>query len=124
METYFGITDAFGIESFIVWDQTKENEMEEQLKLLKLRAGFNTQRNAIVFKIFLSKFNIKKIKALINKKKYVKAGEIITKILDISNKTKLTQINKKLQEIYKLRGYCEDIYDFVVKEVKQNEESN
>lgn len=105
MKTYFGIVDALGLESFIEFDERQERKTKREFTLLELRAKFNPQRNAVAYKIELPDADIKKIVKLIGQGLFVEAGQIVTRYLDSANGTKLTEINKHLQTIQKLRGY-------------------
>jgi len=98
-----GIVDALGIESFI----PLEGHQKEAF-LFSLRSKANQQRNAVYFCLNLTDEEIEKINNLIETKteqSFVEAGIIITEKLDSINKTFHTETNKKLHEIYKLRGY-------------------
>ena len=98
-----GIIDALGIESFITF---KGNE--NQAFIFKLRAKANPQRNAIYYCLDFTDNEIEKINNLIysrEKQAFIEAGTIVTKKLDSLNKIFHTETNKKLHEIYKLRGY-------------------
>ena len=105
MKVYLGIVDALGLESFKGYVSKATYEMEKQLGFLKLRAQLNPQRNAVAYVIEISPKDVKKVKALLDKKSFIKAGQIITKILDKRDGKNLTKINKNLLNIYKLRGY-------------------
>lgn len=102
---YFGIIDAYGIESVFRYDKEQKQEMEKKLKLLELRATFNPQRNAIVYKIELIKDEIEKIRSCIKKQKFIRAGNILTKKIDERDGTKYTEINKGLLKLHKKQGY-------------------
>ena len=98
-----GIVDALGIESFI----PLEGHQRETF-IFNLRAKANQQRNAISFCLGFTGEEIKKINNLIKietEQSFVEAGIIVTEKLDSLNKTSHTKTNKKLYEIYKLRGY-------------------
>ena len=98
-----GIVDALGIESFI----SLEGHQREAF-MFSLRSKANQQRNAISFCLDFTGEEIEKINSLIETKteqSFVEAGIIVTEKLDPINKTFHTETNKKLYEIYKLRGY-------------------
>lgn len=98
-----GIVDALGIESFI----SLEGHQREAF-MFSLRSKANQQRNAVSFCLNLTGEEIKKINSLIETKteqSFIEAGIIITEKLDSLNKTSHTKTNKKLYEIYRLRGY-------------------
>lgn len=105
MKTYLGIVDALGLESFIKYDEKQEQKMERELKFLKLRAQLNPQRNTVVYKIELPDIEIEKIKILLKEGQFVKAGQIVTRYLDSANGTKLTEKNKHLQVVRRIKGY-------------------
>jgi hypothetical protein len=69
LKCYIGIADSEGIESFLPWDDTSKSK----LTFLFFRARFNSQRNAIVYKVFLEDVEILKINELIKKHKYKEA---------------------------------------------------
>ena len=76
--------------------------------MFSLRSKANQQRNAVSFCLDFTGEEIEKINNLINAKteqSFVEAGIIVTEKLDSINKTFHTEKNKKLYEIYKLRGY-------------------
>jgi len=98
-----GIVDALGIESFIPLECHQREAF-----IFSLRAKANQQRNAISFCLDFADKEIEKINSLIGTKteqSFVEAGMIVTEKLDSINKTFHTETNKKLYEIYKLRGY-------------------
>ena len=98
-----GIVDALGIESFI----PLEGHQREAF-IFSLRSKANQQRNAINYCLDFTDEEIKKINNLIEVKteqSFVEAGVIVTEKLDSLNRTFHTKANKKLYEIYKLRGY-------------------
>ena len=98
-----GIVDALGIESFI----TLEGHHREAI-IFNLRSKANQQRNAVNYCLDFTDEEIEKINNLIEtktEKSFVDAGIIVTEKLDSMNKTNNTETNKKLHEIYKLRGY-------------------
>jgi hypothetical protein len=70
-----------------------------------LRARANGQRNAIFYCIKLSHDVYLEIMEKVKAKDFIGAGIIVTTALDCRDNTKLTEINKKLSEVMKLRGY-------------------
>jgi len=97
---YIGIVDALGVESFMPLDANKDKAF-----VLDLRAKANPQRNAIVYVLDFTEEETLPIIDLIGKQEFVEAGKIITKKLDAITNSKNTEVNEKLQEIYKIRGY-------------------
>lgn len=98
-----GIVDALGIESFI----SLVGHQREAF-IFSLRSKANQQRNAVSFCLDFTGEEIEKINSLIEAKteqSFVEVGIIITEKLDSINKTFHTKTNKKLYEIYNLRGY-------------------
>jgi len=98
-----GIVDSLGLESFITLDGHKREAF-----MFSLRSKVNQQRNAISFCLDFTDEEIDKINSLIKVKteeSFIEAGIIVTEKLDSINKTFHTEINKKLYEIHKLKGY-------------------
>lgn len=98
-----GIVDALGIESFITLDGHPREAF-----MFSLRSKANLQRNAINYCLDFTDEEIDKINNLIEaktEKSFIEAGTIVTEKFDSLNNTSYTEINKKLYEIYKIRGY-------------------
>ena len=103
MKKMIGIVDALGIESFIPFEGN-----ESCVAIFNLRAQANKQRNAVSYCLDFTNIEISRIGKFINSSeelRLIKAGKIVTKRIDEGNKTFHTETNKKLYEVYKLRGY-------------------
>lgn len=98
-----GIFDALGIESFTPF--ISKEESGQRMWMFEIRAKLNPQRNAINYCLDFTDGEIKVINRLITQKKYVVAGEFVSKKYDAINKTRTTEVNAKLYEVYKIRGY-------------------
>ena len=98
-----GIVDALGLESFIPLEGNQREAF-----MFNMRSKANKQRNAVSFCLDFTGEEIEKISSLIEAKteqSFIEAGIIVTEKLDSINKTLHTETNKKLYEIYNLRGY-------------------
>ena len=102
MAKMIGIVDTLGIESFIPLEGN-----ERRLILFSLRARFNAQRNAQCYCLDLTSSEINKINEIIKDRKresFIEAGKIITKKIDETKGTDLTEVNRQLLKMHKLRG--------------------
>ena len=102
---YVGIVDANGLESIHGVSSMTLKELSERIFCLKLRAKANSHRNAVSYIIKLNIDIYSEVTSHIKNKDFISAGTIITAILDIRDNTNMTQVNEKLREIKKLRGY-------------------
>lgn len=102
---YIGIVDADGLESINRVCEMTLKELAHNIFCLKIRASANYQRNAVFYFIRLDVDDYRKIMEKVRTNDFIEAGIIITNILDYRDKSKLTDINQKLAEIKKLRGY-------------------
>lgn len=104
-DVYIGIVDADGIESFMRVLPKTLKELAHDIFCLQIRAQANPQRNAVFYSIKLHKETVIQITDLIAGQDFRGAGDILTLILDCRDKSRLTDINKKLRDIQKIRGY-------------------
>lgn len=75
METFVGVADCYGVESFL----KKDSEPSSQLIRLKMRADLNRQRHAIFYEADLDDNSIKKINLKIDKQLYEDAFNVMRK---------------------------------------------
>ena len=104
-DSYIGIIDAYGLESIQKADSMTLKELAQMIFCLDLRAKANSHRNAVFYIIELNADVYLEIMGKIENKDFIVAGAIVTTALDCRDGSRLTDINKKLVEIKKLRGY-------------------
>lgn len=77
----YGLYDDLGIESFKIsndWNTIDGiSNLNDKLKSLKIRARYNTHRNATVFLCWIKNESIKDIEKFISLEQYIKAKKIL-----------------------------------------------
>lgn len=104
-DSYIGIIDAYGLESIQKADSMTLKELAQMIFCLDLRAKANEHRNAVFYCIKLNRRVYLEIIEKLKEKDFIGAGTIVTTALDCRDNSRLTDINKKLAEVIKLKGY-------------------
>jgi len=71
-KTYCGIADAHGLESFF-----SNDEHEDRVGILIMRAGLNRQRHAVYYEVELTQEQIDEVNALFNDRDYIGACKLL-----------------------------------------------
>lgn len=104
-DSYVGIVDIYGLESICGVSSMSLKELAQMIFCLEIRASVNFHRNAVFYFIKLHRDVYLEIMGKVKEKDFIGAGIIVTIALDCRDNTRLTDINRKLVEIKKLRGY-------------------
>ena len=73
-QTYYGIADAHGIESFIPY----EKRVNDKFPYI-MRAEFNRHRHAVYYLVTIDKIDARMVEALLEMSKYKKALKLLKK---------------------------------------------
>lgn len=90
IEAYVGLADDMGIESFMHADVVSP----EQINFWALRARCNRHRNAMVYRVWLSKETVDYVRTLFEDDRYLDA------LVEIQEKAVMTEVEKGMQKAW------------------------